>query len=98
MESLVAIAITVLSIGFLYSSVMASANINQKVENIDTRYKEDLQKAECLLEEDKISTNQIVNISFTYEGGSQDVDVKVDVYGEEDGIFISYTYKPEVSQ
>ena len=95
-ETLVAIVITVLSIGFLTSAVLASVNINKKVKDRDIKYKEDLQKAECLLDEDRINTNQLLDINFTYEEGSQNTVVKVDVYGEEDGIFVSYTYEPEV--
>ncbi|MBR5126812.1 MAG: type II secretion system protein [Roseburia sp.] len=96
-ETLVAIVITVLSIGFLTSAVLASVNINKKVKDRDIKYKEDLQKAECLLDEDRINTNQLLDINFTYEEGSQNTVVKVDVYGEENGIFVSYTYEPEVS-
>ena len=95
-ETLAAIMIAVLSVGLLSSAVLASANINKKTKDMDNRYKEELQKAECLLEEDKIGTNQLLNLTFKYEGGSQSTDVKVDVYGEMDGIFVSYTYEPEV--
>lgn len=96
-EALAAITITVLSIGLLSTAVMSTMSMNKKIKDKDMRYKEDLQKAECLLDEDKISTNQILDLTFTYEGGIQTAEVKVDLYGEDEGMFVSYTYEPEVS-
>ena len=103
-ETLFSILIAVLSMGILCSAVMAANSINMQSREMDNKYKTELNAVEgmnAVEEEDKVDvkTNQHLVITF-YPENKQSYSINTTelegasttVYGNDDGVFLSYDY------
>ena len=88
-ESLVSVLISVMAMGILASSLMASARINYQNKIADEKFAEDLKYAEGYLTDAEHMYQDNVNCTITFEGSST-INKAVTLYGGEDGKFAAY--------
>ena len=96
-ETLFSLMIAVLSIGLIATAVTAANSVSAQIKEIDVKYKQELQAAECY---EGTSQSEVLRLTFydSYAGTELDnKTVLVEVYGQADSAFISYDYEAGVS-
>jgi len=91
-ETLFSLLIAVMSIGLIAASVAAATKISTQLAEMDATYKQDLQEAEC---HEVTPRDKNLKITFRDEHGIALIDTvttSVEVYGDADSTFLSYSY------
>ena len=90
-ESLVSLLIAALSIAMLVSCILACSRINETNRKADEKYNKDLYRAEAAISEEGYE-KEAGSVTIDFET-TADKTVEVDLYGGEDGSFLTYKYK-----
>ena len=94
LETLVSLLIAVLAMGFVSTATIAAANMNKANQEMDDKYAADLYAAETYTAEGVLVEN---GLKIIFEEGSNIIPFEDDIiiYGNEEGVFASYTSKLE---